>query len=123
MQVCKNLASCGRGRGQVASWRKGAGLVKVMNVSWAILAGGGGELLLEVIISGTRAGLGIRIVGGINTTSSDEFGIFVKEVIQGSLAASDGEFVHTRPHTVHHHYHSQVVSREGINSLRPMGPI
>ena len=51
-------------------------------------------MLLEVIISGTRAGLGIRIVGGINTTSSDEFGIFVKEVIQGSLAARDGEFVH-----------------------------
>ncbi len=55
------------------------------------------DLLLEVIISGTRAGLGIRIVGGVNTTSSDKFGIFVKEVIQASLAARDGECVHTQP--------------------------
>lgn len=52
-----------------------------------------GQELLEVIITGTRDGLGIRIVGGVNTNSTEEavFGIFVKEVIKGSLAGKDGK--------------------------------
>ena len=51
-----------------------------------------GQEVQEVVISGTRDGLGIRIVGGKNVASSDEseFGIFVKEVIKNSLAARDG---------------------------------
>ncbi len=47
------------------------------------------------MIEGTKSGLGIRIVGGRNVTSEseDDFGIFVKEVITGSLAASDGKTI------------------------------
>lgn len=47
----------------------------------------------EVIISGTKSGLGIRIVGGQRASPSQESldqGIFVKEVISGSLAEKDG---------------------------------
>ena len=46
----------------------------------------------RVVIEGTRNGLGIRIVGGRNVSSEseDDFGIFVKEGIVGSRAASDG---------------------------------
>ena len=45
-----------------------------------------------MVINGTRDGLGIRIVGGMNIASNDEseFGIFVKEVLKNSLAARDG---------------------------------
>lgn len=47
----------------------------------------------EITISGTKKGLGIRIVGGRTVQTSDNesyFGIFVKEVIHGSLAEKDG---------------------------------
>ena len=46
----------------------------------------------EVTIKGTKHGLGIRIVGGKSVTSVQDsgFGIFVKEIIRGSLAARDG---------------------------------
>ncbi len=47
----------------------------------------------EVTITGTRSGLGIRIVGGQRASPSQEsqvLGIFIKEVIEGSLAEKDG---------------------------------
>ena len=49
----------------------------------------------DVVITGTKKGLGIRIVGGRNVKVSDGgesyFGIFIKEIISGSLAERDGE--------------------------------
>ena len=48
----------------------------------------------EVVISGTQKGLGIRIVGGRTVQVSDResyFGIFIKEIIRGSLAEKDGK--------------------------------
>lgn len=47
----------------------------------------------QVTIRGTKHGLGIRIVGGKTVSSAEEsgFGIFIKEVIKGSLAARDGK--------------------------------
>lgn len=48
----------------------------------------------RVVISGTQKGLGIRIVGGRTVQVSDKesyFGIFIKEIISGSLAEKDGE--------------------------------
>lgn len=52
------------------------------------------QQLQEIIIDGTKDGLGMRIVGGRNKASNhdSEFGIFVKEVIRGSLASRDGNF-------------------------------
>jgi len=49
----------------------------------------------EVVISGTKNGLGIVIVGGINMLSNEEaeFGIFIKDIIKGSLASRDGELI------------------------------
>lgn len=46
----------------------------------------------EVVISGTQSGLGIRIVGGQRAGSSHDavLGIFIKEVVPGSLAERDG---------------------------------
>ena len=47
----------------------------------------------EVTITGTQSGLGIRIVGGQRASPGQEpqdQGIFVKEVIEGSLAERDG---------------------------------
>lgn len=46
----------------------------------------------EVVISGTHGGLGIRIVGGqrAGTSLNSDFGIYIKEVIPGSLAERDG---------------------------------
>lgn len=48
----------------------------------------------EVVISGTKKGLGIRIVGGrtMQTGGSQEsyFGVFIKEVIRNSLAEKEG---------------------------------
>ena len=57
-----------------------------------IIDEGNGQQLHEVIINGTSNGLGMRIVGGRNMASNQEseFGIFIKEVIKGSLAAKDG---------------------------------
>lgn len=49
----------------------------------------------KIVIQGTSKGLGIRIVGGRNVPVSDQmstFGIFVKEVITGSLAEKDGMY-------------------------------
>ncbi len=45
-----------------------------------------------MVIHGTKEGLGIRIVGG-NTATTEDFGIFVKEVLRGTLASRDGETV------------------------------
>lgn len=47
----------------------------------------------EIVISGTQSGLGIRIVGGQRAGSSpqSDFGIYIKEVIPGSLAEKDGK--------------------------------
>ena len=44
------------------------------------------------MITGTQSGLGIRIVGGQRVSSNQELdqGIFIKEVIPGSLAERDG---------------------------------
>ena len=50
----------------------------------------------EVIITGTQSGLGIRIVGGQRASPSQEgqvLGVFIKEVIEGSLAERDGMFL------------------------------
>ena len=47
----------------------------------------------EVTITGTQSGLGIRIVGGQRASPSQNgqvLGIFIKEVIEGSLAERDG---------------------------------
>ena len=49
----------------------------------------------EVVITGTESGLGIRIVGGQRASPSQESqdqGIFIKDVIPGSLAERDGKF-------------------------------
>lgn len=52
------------------------------------------EVKKEVVISGTKKGLGIRIVGGrsMQTGGDNEsyFGIFIKEVIRNSLAEKEG---------------------------------
>ena len=51
----------------------------------------------QVVIGGTKKGLGIRIVGGrtIQMDSDDDnkkpfFGIFIKEIIKNSLAEKEG---------------------------------
>lgn len=47
----------------------------------------------KVIITGTQRGLGIRLVGGRSISAGDlqsDFGIFIKQVIPGSLADRDG---------------------------------
>lgn len=56
------------------------------------------ETRRKIVISGTKNGLGIRIVGGRSAkqSASDNFGIFIKEVIRGSLAERDGKFVHSQ---------------------------
>lgn len=52
------------------------------------------EVRKEVLISGTKKGLGIRIVGGrtmqMDADGESYFGIFVKEVIRNSLAEKEG---------------------------------
>lgn len=52
------------------------------------------EVRREVVINGTKKGLGIRIVGGrtMLTGANNEsyFGIFIKEVIRNSLAEKEG---------------------------------
>lgn len=50
--------------------------------------------MITITITGTSTGLGIRIVGGRTMKVSNKesyFGIFIKEVIKGSLAERDGE--------------------------------
>ena len=54
-----------------------------------------GRTAEKVVIEGCKLqGLGIRIVGGRNITLADgemsDFGIFIKEVIDGRLAKRDG---------------------------------
>ncbi|KAL5460627.1 hypothetical protein EMCRGX_G034085 [Ephydatia muelleri] len=44
-----------------------------------------------ITIEGCRTGLGLRITGGRNRDRDEHFGIFVKEVIPGSLAATGGQ--------------------------------
>lgn len=74
---------------------------------------------LDVTIHGTREGLGIRIVGGYSTaTSTEDFGIFVKEVLKGSLASRDGMCLLV--HAVMHEDTLQVSCREAISSWKLM---
>ena len=52
------------------------------------------EVKKEVVIRGTKKGLGIRIVGGrtvqFGADGESYFGIFIKEVIKDSLAEKEG---------------------------------
>ena len=47
----------------------------------------------QIVINGCQRGLGIRVVGGRNVASDLEkdFGIFIKQILPGSLAAQDGK--------------------------------
>ena len=59
----------------------------VIGVGLALVAAG-------FFVTGCSGGLGIRIVGGINVATQSatvDFGIFVKEVMPGSLAERNGE--------------------------------
>ncbi len=69
------------------------------------------------MISGTKKGLGIRIVGGRAVQESDGesyFGIFIKEIIPDSLAHKDGNrtrfqswyLASTRQHCAFYHRQS-----------------
>ena len=47
---------------------------------------------IKVRLTGTRGGLGITVVGGRNVRSSDNnFGVYIKEVVQGQLADKNGK--------------------------------
>ena len=59
----------------------------------------------------SRKGLGLRITGGRNRDRDEHFGIFVKEVIPGSLAATGGKFINIRGNQKHKSPYRSVICR------------
>lgn len=35
---------------------------------------------------------GIKVIGGVKELTGEEFGVFVKRILQGGLASSDGKY-------------------------------
>ena len=53
--------------------------------------GSSGHHVMRVKLTGTKEGLGIRIIGGRKTSDDKNLGIFIKEILPHLFAAQDGK--------------------------------